>query len=225
MAASYIPTTDSGFAAWLLNFSTLLTLSPTTYGLVAGDATAVAAQNTAFQSAYSTATDPGTRTPAAVAAKDAAKSSALVVVRPLGVQISQNPGVTDENKTAIGVTVRKLVPSPVPTPTALPLVSVLFLQALLASLKVVSADTPTSKAKPFGCVAVQVFCSIGTMAATDPSQLAFVNSFTKIPLTLNFTSADRGKIASVAVRYATRGGIGGVAKVGPFSDIITFNVT
>lgn len=224
MASSYIPSTDSGFSGWLQNFSDLITANPITYGLISGDAVLIAAQNTAYQAAYATATNPSTRTPAAVAAKDAAKSAALAVVRPYAVQISLNPGVTDEDKVAVGVTVRKIVPSPIPAPTAVPQASLVSLQPLLATVKVVNSETPFSKAKPFGSIGVQLFLAVGTTAAVDPEQLSFYGQATKIPVTIGFDSGQQGKICSLAARYATRGGIGGVAKVGPWSAIITFTV-
>lgn len=224
MASSYIPSTDAGFSAWITNFSSLITASPTTYGLIAGDATAIAAQATSYNAALTVATDPSTRTPSAVAAKDAAKAEALAVVRPYAVQISLNPGVSDEDKTAVGVTVRKLVPSPIPAPVDAPQVSFVSAVPLVTTLKVVNSATPTSKAKPFGAIGIQLFGSVGTVAATDPEQLKFIGQFTKIPLSIDFGSSDQGKICTVAARFVTRGGNGGAAKVGPWSALFSFNV-
>lgn len=224
MASSYIPSTDAGFDSWLTNFSTLITGAPATFGLISGDAVIIAAQQTAYHGAFVTANDPSTRTPAAVSAKDAAKAAALAVVRPYAVGISVNPGVTDEDKTAVGVTVRKLVPSPIPTPTAVPQVSFVSAVPLTTTLQVRNTATPTSKAKPFGAIGVEMWMAIGTTAAVDPDQLSYVGSFTKIPLALNFISANQGKIATVAARYVTRGGNGGVAKVGPWSALLPFTV-
>jgi len=215
---------DGAFADWLLNFSNLLTAAPTTYGLLAGDAVIVATQNTAYQAAYVVANDPSTRTPAAIAAKDSAKANALAVVRPYVVRISNNPAVSDEDKTAIGATVKKPVPSPVPTPTAIPQVSLVSLQPLQAALKIVNAATPTSKAKPFGSIGVELWAATGTTAAVDPEQLNFQFIASKIPTVLEFLAAQQGKICTVAARYSTRGGIGGKAKTGPWSALLTFTV-
>lgn len=224
MNTSYIPSTNAGFAAWLQNFSTLITASPATYGLIAGDATAIAAQNTAFQAAFTAATDPSTRTSVTVAALNTAKASALFVVRPYAVQISLNAGVDDEDKTAVGVTVRKTVPTPIPAPTATPALSFVSAVPLNTTLQARNVETPTSKAKPFGSIGVEVWDSVGTVAATDPTQLSYRFQATKIPFVRVFESADRGKICSMAVRYVTRGGNGGVSKVGPWSAILPFVV-
>ncbi|MFA6140424.1 MAG: hypothetical protein WC684_06850 [Hyphomicrobium sp.] len=220
----YIPPTGPLFSAWLLNFATLIAAAPTTYGLVSGDATVISAQNAAFQAAYTLATDPSTRTSVTVAAKDAAMSLAKATVRPYAVSISQNSGVTDGDKTAVGVTVRKLVPTPIPAPTDAPQVSFVSAIPLETVLKIVNSATPTSKAKPFGAVIIEVWRSIGTVPATDPAQLSYVGGFTKIPVTLAFEAGDQGKICTVASRYATAGGNGGVAKTGPWSALLSFNV-
>lgn len=222
MAAPYLPASDAAFDAWLTNFSTLLTAAPATYGLVAGDAVIVAAQQTAYNAAYIAATTPATRTSVTVAAKDAARASAEAVVRPYAVSISLNAGVLDGDKTAIGVTVPKLVPTPIPAPTATPLVSLVSAVPTVATLKVVNAATPTSKAKPFGAIGVQMFAAIGTVPATDPAQLSWFSQPTKIPTAMTFDVADAGKICTVAARYITRGGNGGEAKVGPWSALVSF---
>jgi hypothetical protein len=224
MTTSYIPSTDAGFSAWLLNFSALITATPALYGLIAGDATAIAAQNTAYQAAYTLATNPATRTAPTVAAKDAAKATALAVVRPYAVAISLNAGVDDLDKTAVGVTVRKTVPTPIPAPTVAPQVSFVSAIPLATTLKVVNSDEPTTKAKPFGAIGIEVWASVGTVAATDPAQLKYRYTATKIPTVLSFDAADQGKICTVASRYVTRGGNGGVAKVGPWSALLSFVV-
>lgn len=224
MTNDYIPSTDAGLAEWLANFSALLTAAPATYGLTAPDAVIVAAQDTAYQAAYTASQDPSTRTPAAVAAKDAARASALVVVRPYAVSISQNPGVANEDKVAIGVTVRKLVPSPIPAPTAVPALSLVSAVPLVTTLQARNTATPTSKAKPPGSIGVEVWMAVGTTAAVDPAQLGYAFTASKIPFTVDFEASQQGKICSMACRYVTRGGIGGKAKTGPWSAVISFNV-
>ena len=70
----YIPPKDADLAAWLANFSSLLTASPTTYGQSSAVAVAVAAANSAYQAAYTLVTSPSTKTANTVAAKNTAKT-------------------------------------------------------------------------------------------------------------------------------------------------------
>lgn len=103
---NYIPAKDSLAGPWSDNFNTLLTAAPTDYGLVAGDAVAAAAVITPWLAALATSSTPVTRTSVTIAAKDDARAAMEAVVRPLAVAISQNPAISNELKTGIGVTPR-----------------------------------------------------------------------------------------------------------------------
>lgn len=222
MATSYIPPKNTDFQSWLLNFSTLLTASPTTYGLVSGDATTVAAQYTAWHEAYLLVQNPSTKTSVTVAAMNAARATAEAIVRPYAVSISLNAGVTNDDKTAIGVTVKKTIPTPVPPPTTTVTLSLVSGAHLTHQLGYKDTSTPTAKAKPPGVIALQLFRAVGLTPATDPSQAVYYDVWTKSPNISTFQSADVGKVCSYFARWATRGGPGGSAQYGPWSA--AFNV-
>lgn len=224
MATNYIPSTDSGFSDWLLNFATLIAAGPTAYGLVAGDATAISAQNTSYQAAYALAVDPSTRTPSTVAAKDAAKSLALSVVRPYALQINANAGVTDEQRADLGLTIRKTTPTPVPAPSTAPGITFRAAIPLATTLGYYDTATPTTKAKPYGTIGMELWVAVGTVAAVDPAQGSFRALVTKSPFVVSFEPAQQGKIATVFGRWVTRGGTGGQGQVGPWSAALTFTV-
>lgn len=219
----YIPKSDSGFASWLSNFSALLTASPTTYGLSAPDAVVVAAENTAFQSALTAASDPTTRTSVTVAAKDAARATAESIVRPFAVSISLNATVSNGDKTAIGVTVRSTTPTPIPAPVAVPSIELIKATPLVQQLQIRQTGS-TSKAKPAGAVSIEVARSIGTVPATDPDQLQIVGQYGKTPLLQNFVAGNQGKVVTYAARYRTQSGPGGVSQAGPWSALVHFTV-
>jgi hypothetical protein len=219
----YLPPADADFALWLENFSTLLTATPTDFGLEAADAVAVDAVNTTFQAAYTTATDPSTRTTPTIAAKDNARASAEAVVRPYAVTISQNAAVTDLNKASIGVTVRSTTPTPIPAPSDAPTLALVNANIMTMRLSYKVAGQ-SGKAKPFGAVGVEIYRSIGTVAATDPAQATFNGIVTKSPFTQAFNAEDQGKICTYFARYVTRSGPSGVAQTGPWSAALTVTV-
>jgi hypothetical protein len=212
----YIPPADADFSNWLVNFDTLLTAAPATYGLDAPDAAAVANVTATWVAAYALAIDPGTRTSATVADKDAARAAAEVVVRPFAVSISLNSAVTNLDKTAIGVTVRSTTPTPIPAPTVAPEVGI---QSAIPMLQTLTYKEPgaTGKSKPFGVVGVEVFRSIGVVAATDPAQASYNGTVTKSPFRQSFAAEDQGKICTYFTRFVTRSGPSGVAQAGPWS--------
>lgn len=221
--ASYIPNKDSDFQSWLLNFSTLITAIPAIYGLTAPDAVLIAAEESAFSAALLAATDPSTRGPVTVAAKDAARASAEAVVRPYAVAISQNPAVTNGDKVAVGVTVRSVTPTPIPAPVIAPSIELIKAQPLTMQLQVRPVGS-TSKAKPAGCISIEIARSVGTVAATDPDQLAIVGQYGKTPLIQTFGAGDQGKVVTYAARYRTRSGPAGVSQAGPWSALSAFVV-
>jgi hypothetical protein len=217
MQAPYIPSKDADFDSWLNNFSTLLTASPTTYGLTAPDAVIVAGVTTTWNSTYAAATNPGTRTTPAIAAKDAARNAATATVRPYATTISRNAGVTNEDKTDIGVNLPNPGRTPVPPPTTqavLSLVSAIHNQQTLAYR---DSSTPTSKAKPAGAISLEVWQAIGTSPAVSPATASPLTLATKSPFVVGTLSPDAGKFATYFGRWTTRSGPGGQAQSGPWS--------
>lgn len=215
MPADYIPKKQLELRTWALNFSTLITAAPGVYGLVAGDAVTIAAQYAAYNVALTAAIDPATRTPTNVADKDAARASMLAVLRPYAIQIRNNVGVSDENKIALGLTVVDRTPTPIPAPTTIPVISVSMQTALQMTMQSYDATTPTSKAKPFGAIAMQIARKTSATPIADPSALPIVDTVTTSPFTLNWSGADQGLRAYIAARWITRKGL-----PGPWSAIV-----
>ena len=111
-STSFLPNTDAALLAWSLNFSTLITATPTAYGLVAGQATAYAALHTAYGTALA-ACDPAIRTRGAVQTKNTARTNLKNSARSLAKIVEGTPTVTNAQKVTLGLNVRSL-PSPIP---------------------------------------------------------------------------------------------------------------
>lgn len=165
--APYWPTTDDGLLLWLANFSALLTAAPTDYGLVAGDAVIVAAQNTAWIAAKALVDDPDTRTPSNVAAKDAVRVNVEEVVQPYAQLISINPAVLNGDKVAIGVTVRITTRTRVDLTTTDIEVTVTGEGVSLVNYRIVDPATPTTAARPYGARGARVELRIRNAADTE----------------------------------------------------------
>ena len=219
----YFPSKLADQLAWFQNFSSLITTAPATYGLVAGDATAIAAVVTPLQAAYDAANDPTTRTAVTVAARNTAFATARGVCFPYATTVSADGSVNPSDKTALGVTNRSTVRTIVPTPTARPVLNHASSQALSAVVAATNSETPGKKGAPLGCT-TEVFLSIGTVAATDPTQCNYIGKRTKWPTTLSFDAGDVGKIATVTARYTKRNGTAGQEAAGPYADLISFTI-
>lgn len=219
MAAPYIPATDVGFRDWLVNFDALTAVNFAAYGITSGQATDITNVTAAYVAALTAATDPSTRTPATIAAKNTAKADALVLVRPIAQQIKANPAVTDEQRAELGLVIDKFPPTPVPAPLTFPLLDILNATPGIHTIQYRDSETPFSKAKPPGALLMELWQAVGTAPAPDPTTAAFVRSETKCPFQVAQLPENAGKIATYFARWVTRTGL-----VGPWSSGVSLTI-
>lgn len=210
--AGYIPTQDALLVPWADNFRDLIVANPALFGLQPADGAAITSVVNDYDAAYAIAVNPSTRTPSTIAAKDSAKGAMIPILRLYAQTIKLNQGVSNENKIALGIHVNDALPSPVPPPTSLPLMTITGARHLYQEIKIQATETPTSKAKPAGSVGAVIFTYIGITAGVDPSTGLFNVINTKTPASLQFQPADVGKIATSWARWFNRKG-----ELGPWS--------
>lgn len=220
MSASYIPAADASFNSWLINFDALVTADGLSWDLTAPQIAALAAATTAYSAALTLATDPGTRTPATIAAKNTAKATALATARPIAQFLNASTLVTDEDRAALGLTIRKTTPTPITAPTTFPLLDILLGTPGQHKIQWRDSETPLSKAKPFGALQMELWTSVGTITAPDPSDANFHSLQTKSPFFVDLDVADTGKVITYFARWVTRTGI-----VGPWSSGVSLTAT
>ncbi|MEM1108508.1 MAG: hypothetical protein AAGH99_07440 [Planctomycetota bacterium] len=116
MASSYLPQTDAALNSWAQNFATQIAADPEALGITAAEVTSYTALQADFTTKYAAATNPDTRGGATVLAKNTARKSLVAQSRKLAMAITNHPGVTDQQRYDLGLTVRdkELTPSPVP---------------------------------------------------------------------------------------------------------------
>lgn len=216
MSVSYIPSRDGLLTTWSNNFSTLISATPTAYGLVAGDATAYAALNTAYINAYALALNSPTRGPSSIVTKDTAKANVIARARQLADIIQANPAVTDTQKQDLGLTVRKTNRTPTPAPTTSPQLSIIAATPLQHTLRMVDQLTPSARLKPFGAIELALLVYIGTVPPVPGASPTFQQGFTKNPIGVNFSGADVGKTAYYVGNWKTRTGL-----LGPISNMVS----
>lgn len=219
-----MPPKDADFDAWLTNFSALITATPTAYGLTAPDAVAIAAQQTAFASALATATDPSTRTPPAVAAKDAARATAQAVVRPFAQNVKLNPSVTNMQRSDLGLSIDSFPPTPIPAPTTAPALVLVAATPQTHQLRYYDSTTPATKAKPYGVKGIEIRRAVGTAVAVDPDTAAYYTTWGKSPNLSFFGALEVGKIATYWGRWTTTSGPGGRIQTGPWSAALVVGI-
>src|SRR5688572_8340213 len=120
MPLDFLPKRDGDLVTWSVNFKAKITAAPADYGLTAAQATAYGAKHDAYAAAYQTASNPDTRSPTNIVAKDAARFALQAEARMLARIVQAAPAVTAEQKSELGLTVRDVEPSPIPPPALAP---------------------------------------------------------------------------------------------------------
>ncbi len=115
MGKSFFTGTDAELYAGSNLFLDKITLAPTDYGLVAGDATSYGLVNSIFAAAWLVANDPQTRTKGTIKAKDDAAVPLRAAASMLAKRIDGFASVTNEQRIDLGLSVRK-TPEPMPAP-------------------------------------------------------------------------------------------------------------
>lgn len=156
----YIPSKDGDVLAYTLNFSTYLTAHAVALGMTAANATTYAGLQSDYAAALKAATEPSTRGKATIANKDAAKKQIVALTRSYAQMIGRNVNVTNEQRLALGLNIRKQR-TVVPPPATAPVIQVLSVNAWTVRLKLKNADG-TRRARPVGAIGAAVFSYAGS---------------------------------------------------------------
>lgn len=205
----YIPSTDAGLLAWSTNFNAVIVADEAAYGLTAGQSAAYTALHNAFDSALTAATDPGTRTPVTVAAKDSARTDLVANARQLA-QIAQTyPGITPALLADAGLTVPDPIPTPIPPPASLPVISLISSTPLSHRLRFRDSILSNPRSKPPGAIGMELYAKVGTTPPSSIEDCQYMGLFTRIPLALTYDGADALKNAYYIGRWVNAKGQAG----------------
>jgi hypothetical protein len=213
--ADYIPQGDAALQLWAANYSSLITASPTTYGLIAGDATATAAALATYATQLTAATNPATRTSVTVAAKDSARATLVALIRSQVNKIQAVPTVTPTQKTSLGITVRSTTRTPVPAPTTRPLMTVVRSNGPVLDVRINDELTPDTRALPFGVLLCEVYIKLGVSPGTDISTYRLLAQTGRSVNQFDVTDVAAGAVMNFITRWVNRRG-----QPGPQSDVV-----
>lgn len=217
--SNWLPIRDADFDTFYSNFKTLIAATPTNYGLVAADGTALTNGFNNWHAAYVAAVNPSTRTTATVATKNQQKTLALALIRGYAATIRVNAGVSDALKIGIGVHIRDTDPTPVPVPTSKPVLAIARFDQGFQEVRATDENTPNSRARAPGAAGMLVFRAISTEPVNDPQQATFMKFVGKTTLQSDFSPADSGKVATYFARWTN-----GKGEVGPWSQGVSGSI-
>lgn len=214
--SDYIPAPDDEFDTYLRDqFAPYEASNFAALGLTAADNTELQNATTAWGYAWTGFTNAEAAFKAATMDKDEKRAAAEVVVRRLAQKVQGNPAVTDVQRAALGITVRKTTKTPVGVPTTVPVLSRSDTSTrCILRLFFSDATTPDSKGKPPGVQSCEIREQIGGTAPTDPNAMAFLAIETRSPYRADFEAGDVGKTVYFALRWLNTKG-----QPGPWSQI------
>lgn len=220
-SVQYIPARDGDFNVWVNNFADYIAANYVALGLSLSDSNAMQSLESTWNTAYNAAIAGSTRGPMTVNVKDTAKTNAVQRARQLAVIIQANPAITDSQKTALGITLRKTNKTPIPPPTSSPLLTFIAATPLQHTLRWADQTTPALRAMPFGVVALELDVWVFTPITPPPppgppGPPTMVLTLTKQPAAINFTSDQIGKMAFYQGNWRTIRGL-----LGPVSNAIS----
>jgi hypothetical protein len=215
MGRDYIPSKDADLVTWSSNFAAVITAAPTSYGLSSGQASAYTTLDTAFATAYEAAINPGTRTPVTVATKDSARNALVANARSLAKIAQGYSGITPELLADAGLTVRDPVPSPIPPPTSMPIISLLTASSLNITLRFKDSVLSNPRSRPDGATSMQLFWTDALTPGADVATYKFAGNATRVPFAVPFESAQAGKVITFRGRWVNAKG-----QYGPTSDAL-----
>ena len=220
MPSQYIPSTESGIAAWSGNFSTLIGANPGAYGLMISDSVTIATSFNLFNAALLLAVNPVTKTKATVADKNAKKYAMLATLRQYAQVIKRNLGVSNDAKIALGLTIDDSGRTPIPAPTTAPILQIFNGSSLHHIVRFADEATPASRAKPVGVQGVMLSVFVGIAPPTDIEGLPNYGLITRQNFDIGYSLEQRGKIAFYYGRFVTPAGL-----PGPWSGLAQLTIS
>ena len=217
----YISGDDPGFDAFQSAFRAYVNANAVALGLAPGDPdqAAINSEGTAWDTEYPAHLAAQVAATGAKATKDNRRGTYTTALRRLAMRFQESAAVDDAELAAMGLTIRDLVPSPIPDPTTRPVGKANTAQRLEIGLTWTDEATPTSKAKPFGVVGCNIFMKLGGPPPTDLSQCEFIGFATRTPFTEQFDGTQANQTAHFILQWVgTRGG------VGPISETVSATV-
>jgi hypothetical protein len=183
MAVTF-PRTDDGLLAWSLNFKTLITATPITYGLTAAQATAYGTVHTNYATALQ-ACDPAVRNKTSTMAKNDARTALKTAAQQTASIVEGTPTVTDSQKISLGLNVRR-PPSPVPAPSSSPGLDVVSTSGWMVQIRLHDTTSTKKRGKPPGVSGASVFSYVGATPPTDIGAWKFEGNTGKTTVDVTF---------------------------------------
>lgn len=208
----FIPNSDAEFHVWQGALIAIVQPSVTTWGILPADMTALTGFQATWIAAYNKASNKQNRTAADVQIKDDARKAYEKAIRTFVAQwLSSNTKVSNGERERMGLTVKTGTRTAATVPSTSPVGTIDFSVHGQHSISFVDQLTPTSKAKPDGVMAAEVWAKVG-----DATDYTYIGLSTRTPYVAKYTDTDAGKTATYRLRWVNTHG-----EQGPWSSPVS----
>ena len=177
----FLPSSDEALRAWAANFGRLINASAAAYGLSDEQADAYSVLAGDYAAKLATATDPETRGVRTVFQKSEAKRELVRQTRQIARQINNLMNVTDDQRQALGLTIRD-TPTPVPAPGVAPVVFAELVGG--RSVKITLRQNSNLRARPEGVADALIFTHLGPTAPAEMNGWAYAGTVSRTATTI-----------------------------------------
>jgi hypothetical protein len=205
----YIPRSDSGLRLWLDNFASVVARDPSAVELTRADADALVDLAQRFASAYVRAKSPGTKNKVATEEKNKVRRETWDTVRPIAMLIKRNPAIPRPLMIELGIYPPLESQSPIAKPRSAPQLEVVTMGRGFHRLRYHNAESPSSVAKPYGAVAMELRIVVGNEPATSCRKVKRVQKITKHVFSVKFSADEKRQTATYFGRWITQRGKAG----------------
>ncbi|MDR3235581.1 MAG: hypothetical protein LBT48_02500 [Prevotellaceae bacterium] len=210
----FVPTKDHQFLEWLTLVVNYLKNMFGVWNIPEAEQQHIEQLLANFSVALDVVDNQATHTPVAVTAKREARDAAETGIRALlRAYVTNNPLVTDEDRTAMELPIHKTTRTHVPAPTRYPYFTVD--STVIRRLIIHFFDQETKKAKPEGVHGVEIRWAIRDEPVSHLKELTNSSFDTRTPFTLEFDENERGKTVYFCLCWENTTG-----EKGPWSEIV-----
>ncbi|EIP97021.1 hypothetical protein OpiT1DRAFT_05582 [Opitutaceae bacterium TAV1] len=212
----YIPHQQAVFHTWQEVLIAYLLEKLSAFGLTTAELEPLMALQATWRDAWAAASNPATRTPAAIKAKEEAMAAYIAGIRQFVQEyLTKNHRVSDADRLNMGLPIHDTTPTPAPVPATRPIGEADFSEYLVHTLRVRDSASGGEHKLPH-TVGFEVWRKIGGETMPGIDEMHLVALALHSPYRAVYPSAQQNQRVWYAFRWvSTRG------EKGPWSEIIS----